>query len=96
VHRPLWFDRAAIWMLRGTNEVKMAEDVRAEIVASVLEVVVHEGDQIGEGDTVVLLESMKMEIPVLAEHGGVVSAIKVTPGDVVQEGDILVELTAPR
>ena len=37
-----------------------------------------------------------MEIPVLAETGGVVSAIKVAPGDVVQEGDILVELTAPR
>ena len=48
----------------------MAEDVRAEIVASVLEVVVHEGDQIGEGDTLVLLESMKMEIPVLAEVAG--------------------------
>ena len=44
----------------------MAEDVRAEIVASVLEVVVSEGDDINEGDTVVLLESMKMEIPVLA------------------------------
>lgn len=78
------------------NEVKMAEDVRAEIVASVLEVVVREGEQINEGDTVVLLESMKMEIPVLSEEGGTVSAIKVTPGDVVQEGDILVELTAPR
>jgi biotin carboxyl carrier protein len=74
----------------------MAEDVRAEIVATVLEVVVREGDEIGEGDTLVLLESMKMEIPVLAEVGGVVTAIKVAPGDVVQEGDILVELTAPR
>lgn len=43
--------------------VMMAEDVRAEIVASVLEVVVNEGDQIDKGDVVVLLESMKMEIP---------------------------------
>ena len=51
----------------------MAEDVRAEIVASVLEVVVHEGDEIAEGDTLVLLESMKMEIPVLAEVAGVVT-----------------------
>ena len=50
----------------------MAEDVRAEIVASVLEVVVREGDQISEGDTLVLLESMKMEIPVLAEEAGTV------------------------
>ena len=51
----------------------MAEDVRAEIVASVLEVVVSAGDQIGVGDTLVLLESMKMEIPVLAEVAGVVT-----------------------
>ncbi len=70
----------------------MAEDVRAEIVATVLEVVVREGDQIGEGDTLVLLESMKMEIPVLVEAAGAVRAIKVAPGDVVQEGDVLVEL----
>ena len=70
----------------------MAEDVRAEIVASVLEVVVQEGDQIGEGDTLVLLESMKMEIPVLAEVGGRVTDIKVASGDVVQEGDGLVVL----
>jgi acetyl-CoA carboxylase biotin carboxyl carrier protein len=39
---------------------------------------------------------MKMEIPVLAEAGGVVSAIRVATGDVVQEGDILVELTVRR
>jgi acetyl-CoA carboxylase biotin carboxyl carrier protein len=45
---------------------------------------------------VCLLESMKMEIPVLSEEGGIVSAITVAPGDVVQEGDVLVELTAPR
>jgi two-component sensor histidine kinase len=61
----------------------MAEDVRAEIVASVLEVVVHEGDQIGEGDTLVLLESMKMEIPVLAEVAGT------TLGDLLAEHTIL-------
>ena len=67
----------------------MAEDVRAEIVASVLEVVVSEGDQIGKGDTVVLLESMKMEIPVLAEGPGTVSKMHVAQGDVVQEGDLI-------
>ncbi|MGB3286878.1 MULTISPECIES: biotin/lipoyl-binding carrier protein [Mycolicibacter] len=67
----------------------MAEDVRAEIVASVLEVVVHEGEQISEGDTVVLLESMKMEIPVLAETGGTVSKVAVKVGDVIQAGDLI-------
>ena len=44
------------------------------------------------GDTVVLLESMKMEIPVLSEHRGRVTAVKVSPGDVVQEGDVLISL----
>ena len=71
------------------NGVMMAEDVRAEIVASVLEVVVNEGDQIGEGDILVLLESMKMEIPVLAEGPGVVTALHVAEGDVIQEGDLI-------
>jgi acetyl-CoA carboxylase biotin carboxyl carrier protein len=72
-----------------TNGVMMAEDVRAEIVASVLEVVVNEGDQIGEGDTLVLLESMKMAIPVLAEVAGTVSKVSVSVGDVIQAGDLI-------
>ena len=72
-----------------TSEVMMSEEVRAEIVASVLEVVVSEGDQIGQGDTVVLLESMKMEIPVLAEVGGTVSKVSVSVGDVIQAGDLI-------
>ena len=67
----------------------MAEDVRAEIVAKVLEVVVNEGDQIGKGDIVVLLESMKMEIPVLAEVAGTVSKVSVAVGDVIQAGDLI-------
>ncbi len=72
-----------------TNGVTMAEDVRAEIVASVLEVVVREGDQISEGDTLVLLESMKMEIPVLAEVAGTVTKVSVSVGDVIQAGDLI-------
>ena len=71
------------------NEVKMAEDVRAEIVASVLEVVVRAGDPISVGDTLVLLESMKMEIPVLAEVAGTVSTVSVAVGDVIQAGDLI-------
>ena len=67
----------------------MSEEVRAEIVASVLEVVVNEGDQINQGDVVVLLESMKMEIPVLAEVGGTVSTVSVSVGDVIQAGDLI-------
>ena len=70
--------------------------ILAEMVANVIVIEVAVGDRVEVGDPVCLLESMKMEIPVLSEHGGVVSAVKVTPGDVVQEGEVLVELTAPR
>jgi biotin carboxyl carrier protein len=68
-------------------------EIVAEMVANVLSVTVAPGDAVEAGDTVVLLESMKMEIPVLLEHPGTVRAIKVAPGDVVQEGDVLVEIT---
>ena len=67
-------------------------DVVAEMVANVLKVSVAAGDRVAVGDAVILLESMKMEIPVLAEHGGTVAAVKVGEGDVVQEGDVLVTI----
>ena len=63
--------------------------VEAEMVANVWKVVVAEGETIVDGDTLVILESMKMEIPVLAESGGTVAQLKVSEGDVVQEGDVL-------
>ncbi|WP_431925172.1 biotin/lipoyl-binding carrier protein [Nonomuraea jabiensis] len=66
----------------------MAE-VRAEMVANVWKVVVKEGETVSEGDTLVILESMKMEIPVLAEEDGVVAQLKVAEGDVIQEGDLI-------
>jgi biotin carboxyl carrier protein len=67
-------------------------EVRAEMVASVLAVPVAAGDAVEAGDTVVLLESMKMEIPVLAEAAGTVAEVRFAAGDVVQEGDVLVVL----
>ena len=67
-------------------------DVVAEMVANVMTVSVRPGDAVAAGDTVVLLESMKMEIPVLAEHAGTVTAVRVGEGDVVQEGDVLVSI----
>ncbi len=66
--------------------------IRAEMVANVAQVAVAEGDRLEAGATVVLLESMKMEIPVLTEHPGTVSGIRVAAGDQVQEGDPLVVL----
>jgi acetyl-CoA carboxylase biotin carboxyl carrier protein len=67
-------------------------DVVAEMVANVLSVSVAPGQQVAVGDAVVLLESMKMEIPVLAERAGTVTAVKVGAGDVVQEGDVLLTI----
>jgi acetyl-CoA carboxylase biotin carboxyl carrier protein len=64
-------------------------EVRAEMVANVWKVVASAGDTVADGDTLVILESMKMEIPVLAEAAGTVSRLAVAEGDVVQEGDLI-------
>ncbi|HMG31290.1 MAG TPA: biotin/lipoyl-binding carrier protein [Jiangellaceae bacterium] len=71
----------------------MAEQIYAEMVANVFAVTVAEGEQVEAGSTLLVLESMKMEIPVLCETGGTVTEVKVQPGDVVQEGDVLVVVT---
>lgn len=70
----------------------MNQTIRAEMVANVLEVSVVVGDSVSVGETLLLLESMKMEIPVLAEFDGEVVDVGVVPGDVIQEGDPLVVL----
>ena len=67
----------------------MAEEVVAEMVANVWKVVVAQGDEVAEGDTLVILESMKMEIPVISESDGTIVEIAVNEGDVVQEGDLI-------
>ena len=67
----------------------MSHTVLAELVANVLKVTAKAGDTVGPDDTLVILESMKMEIPVLAEVDGVVSEIAVAPGDVIREGDVI-------
>jgi len=64
-------------------------EVRAEMVANVWKVVASQGDVIADGDTIVILESMKMEIPVLAEASGTLSDLRVSEGQVVQEGDVI-------
>jgi biotin carboxyl carrier protein len=64
-------------------------EVRAELVANVWKVLLKEGDAVEDGDTIVILESMKMEIPVLAEDSGTISRLAVAEGDVVQEDDLI-------
>lgn len=67
----------------------MAEEVLAEMVSTVFQIVAREGAAVAEGDTLVLLESMKMEIPVVAEGPGTVASINVKLGDVLQKGDLI-------
>ncbi|MGH3786183.1 MAG: biotin/lipoyl-binding carrier protein [Pseudonocardiaceae bacterium] len=67
----------------------MTEEIRAEMVANVWKIVVAEGDPVSDGDTLVILESMKMEIPVLSEVEGTVAKLAVSEGDVVQQGDLI-------
>ncbi|MFZ0214527.1 MAG: biotin/lipoyl-binding carrier protein [Candidatus Dormiibacterota bacterium] len=69
-------------------------EVRAELVGSVWKVEVQAGDRVEEDDTLVILESMKMEIPVVAPIAGVVREVLVKPEDVVKEGQVLVVVEA--
>jgi len=61
------------------------------MAGTVWKILVKAGDQVEEGQDVVILESMKMEIPIGAEFDGTVKEIKVKEGDFVNEGDVLVE-----
>ena len=70
----------------------MAQEIVAEMVANVLTVVATPGADLAAGDTIVILESMKMEIPVLAEGPGTLTDLRVAEGDVVQEGDVIAVL----
>ena len=67
-------------------------DVDAHITGTVWKIEVAVGDEVSDGDTVVILESMKMEMPVEVEDDGMVKEIRCEEGQSVQEGDVLVVL----
>ncbi len=67
-------------------------NIEAHITGNVWKIEVGVGDKVSDGDTVVILESMKMEIPVEAEDDGVVKEIRCEEGQSVSEGDVLVVL----
>jgi acetyl-CoA carboxylase biotin carboxyl carrier protein len=67
-------------------------EIRAPITGNVWQILVSEGDQVAVDDVVVILESMKLEIPVEADTAGVVQRVLVAVGDAVAEDDPLVEL----
>lgn len=70
----------------------MAYQLNAEMAANVWKVFVKPGDQVEAGQEVAILESMKMEIPLSVEFGGVVQRVGVEEGAFVNEGDLIVEL----
>ncbi len=70
----------------------MSVEVEAHITGTVWKIEVAVGDRVSDGDTVVILESMKMEMPVETEDDGTVTAIRCEEGQSVQEGDVLVVL----
>ena len=70
----------------------MATEVRAELVGNLWKIVTEVGQQVEEDDTLMILESMKMEIPVTAPVGGTIKEIRVTEGEVVQEGQVVAVL----
>lgn len=70
----------------------MTREITADIAASVVRVEVEVGDTVDADQALVVLESMKMEIPVLAAVPGRIAAVGVTVGDTVLEGDLLVAI----
>lgn len=65
--------------------------VKSNMAGTVWKILVKPGDKVAADQDVLILESMKMEIPVMAETGGVVKAVKVKEGEFVNDGDVVVE-----
>jgi len=72
--------------------MKMAEEIRAHITGTVWKIEVEVGEEVEEEDDLIILESMKMEMPVECPRDGVVKEIKVAEGDAVEEDQILIIL----
>ena len=70
----------------------MPSEIRAQITGTVWKVEKHAGDTVAEGDVIVILESMKMEIPIEADVAGTIAELKVKEGDPVTEGALVATL----
>lgn len=90
LNRPIyrWGGKAYFDLKRGYSMAK----VYAPMAGSVWKIVVSIGDRVEEGEDIVILESMKMEIPITAEQSGRLVTLFVAEGDFVNEGDVLAEL----
>ncbi len=70
----------------------MATPVTAPMVGKILRVEKNVGDRVDEDDVVIVMEAMKMEIPVVSPASGVIKVIKTSPGQAVEAGDLLAEI----
>lgn len=68
------------------------KNINSNMAGSVFQIQVQVGDEVQAGQDVVILESMKMEVPITAEAAGKVQEVKVNIGDFVNEGDVLIVL----
>ncbi|GAB4325114.1 MAG: biotin/lipoyl-binding protein [Bacteroidales bacterium] len=69
-----------------------ATQIKAPLPGNIMKVFVQQGDEVKQGDKILVYEAMKMENDIIAERGGKITAVKVKPGDSVLEGDVLVEM----
>ena len=67
-------------------------EIMSPMAGKVLEIKVNVGDKVEDGDEVVVLEAMKMELPIISEESGVVKEIRCKKGDTVESGDVLIVL----
>jgi acetyl-CoA carboxylase biotin carboxyl carrier protein len=70
----------------------MSIEITAPMVGKIVKILVEKGQEVAEDDPVVILEAMKVEMPIVAQEDGTVSDIKVAEGDTVEADDLLVEL----
>jgi acetyl-CoA carboxylase biotin carboxyl carrier protein len=77
---------------RCKRKATTMKQVTAMMAGTVIEILVKTGDQVSDGQDVIILESMKMQLPVQAEQSGTVKEVKVGSGDFVNEGDTILVL----
>jgi len=70
----------------------LATSVNAPMVGKILRIEKNVGDRVEEDDVVIVMEAMKMEIPVVSPASGVMKVIKISPGQAVEAGDLLAEI----
>ncbi|MCZ6452108.1 MAG: acetyl-CoA carboxylase biotin carboxyl carrier protein subunit [Deltaproteobacteria bacterium] len=70
----------------------MATSVNAPMVGKILRIEKNVGDRVDEDDVVIVMEAMKMEIPVVSPASGLIKVIKISPGQAVEVGDLLAEI----